>query len=45
MTLERELIDSVGAPHVETLDATTWRVMPGSAPEVAEVIRRARGHP
>jgi len=43
-TLERELIDSVGAPHVEQLDDTSWRVTPGSAPEVAEVIRRARGH-
>ena len=44
MTLERELIDSVGAAHVEPLDAASWRVAPGSAPEVAEVIRRARGH-
>jgi alkyldihydroxyacetonephosphate synthase len=44
MTLERELIDSVGPAHVEPLDAASWRVAPGSAPEVAEVIRRARGH-
>src|SRR5262249_26559970 len=36
--------DSVGAPHVEALDGASWRVTPGSAPEVAEVIRRARGH-
>lgn len=42
MTLERELADSVGAPHVEALDALNWRVAPGSAAEVAEVIRRAR---
>lgn len=41
MTLERELIDSVGATHVEALDALNWRVAPGSAAEVAEVIRRA----
>jgi FAD/FMN-containing dehydrogenase len=44
VTLERELIDSVGAPHVEALDARNWRVFPGSAAEVAEVIRRARDH-
>jgi alkyldihydroxyacetonephosphate synthase len=44
MTLERELIDAAGAAHVEALDGTSWRVSPGSAPEVAEVIRRARGH-
>lgn len=44
MTLERELVDSVGAAHVESLDAHNWRVAPGSAAEVAEVIRRARGH-
>jgi alkyldihydroxyacetonephosphate synthase len=42
VTLERELIDSVGATHVEVLDALNWRVAPGSAAEVAEVIRRAR---
>ena len=44
MTLERELIESVGAAHVEVLDALNWRVTPGSAPEVAEVLRRAREH-
>jgi alkyldihydroxyacetonephosphate synthase len=44
VTLERELIDSVGAQHVEALDALNWRVAPGSAPEVAEVIRRARAY-
>ena len=44
MTLERELINSVGAPHVEALDARNWRVTPGSAAEVAEVIRRAGEH-
>jgi alkyldihydroxyacetonephosphate synthase len=44
MTLERELIDSVGAAHVEGLDPLNWRVTPGSAPEVAEVLRRARAH-
>lgn len=44
MTLERELVDSVGAPQVEALGAASWRVAPGSAPEVAEVIRRARGY-
>ncbi|HMG22571.1 MAG TPA: FAD-binding oxidoreductase, partial [Kofleriaceae bacterium] len=42
--IERELIDCVGALHVEPLDAASWRVVPGSAPEVAEVIRRAHGH-
>ncbi len=45
MTLERELIDAAGAAHVERLDEAStpgsWRVTPGSAPEVAEVIRRA----
>jgi alkyldihydroxyacetonephosphate synthase len=44
VTLERLLIDSVGAAHVEALDPLNWRVTPGSAPEVAEVIRRARDH-
>jgi len=42
--LERELLDAVGAAHVEALDALNWRVTPGSAAEVAEVIRRARSH-
>ncbi|HEX4416284.1 MAG TPA: FAD-binding oxidoreductase [Kofleriaceae bacterium] len=78
MSLERELIDAVGSPHVEVLDRDDrpdpgqpgpaarepdtgrnarapaqapppaaphrWRVTPGSAAEVAEVIRRARAH-
>jgi len=44
VTFERELIDCVGAKHVEPIDAWNWRVTPGSAPEVAEVIRRARDH-
>jgi alkyldihydroxyacetonephosphate synthase len=42
--LERDLIEAVGAAHVEALDAVNWRVTPGSAAEVAEVIRRARSH-
>ena len=44
MTLEQQLIDSVGAAHVEALDGLNWRVTPGSAAEVAEVIRRSRAH-
>jgi FAD/FMN-containing dehydrogenase len=44
MTLERELVEAVGAPHVELLDDNNWRVTPGSPAEVAEVIRRARAH-
>ena len=44
MTLEQDLIDSVGAVHVEALDGLNWRVTPGSAAEVAEVIRRSRAH-
>lgn len=36
-----KLDEAVGAEHVEQLDETTWRVAPGSAAEVAEVIRRA----
>jgi len=44
MTLERELIDAVGAAHVEPLDGGSWRVTPGSAAEVAEVIRRSRAY-
>ena len=43
-SLARELIDAVGASHVEVLGDASWRVTPSSAPEVAEVIRRARGH-
>jgi alkyldihydroxyacetonephosphate synthase len=41
MTLVRELTAAVGHEHVEELDAGNWRVTPGSAAEVAEVIRRA----
>jgi FAD/FMN-containing dehydrogenase len=44
VTLEQQLIDSVGAAHVEALDGLNWRVTPGSAAEVAEVIRRSRAH-
>lgn len=44
MSLSRELVTAVGAEHVEELDAGYWRVTPGSAPEVAEVIRRAGAH-
>ena len=44
MTLERELVEAVGAGHVEPLDGGSWRVTPGSAAEVAEVIRRSRAH-
>jgi alkyldihydroxyacetonephosphate synthase len=39
-TLAEELASAVGAEHVET-DELGFRVSPGSAPEVAEVIRRA----
>ena len=46
--LEAELIAAVGAEHVEAVDTGggpgQWRVRPGSAAEVAEVIRCARGH-
>ena len=35
---------AVGTEHVEELDAGNWRVTPGSAAEVAEVIRRAGAH-
>jgi alkyldihydroxyacetonephosphate synthase len=45
VTLERELIDAVGAAYVELIDEPrNWRVSPSSAAEVAEVIRRARAH-
>ncbi|MBA3817308.1 MAG: FAD-binding oxidoreductase [Deltaproteobacteria bacterium] len=44
MSLEQELITAVGAEHVEVLDEGGYRVAPGSAAEVAEVIRRARTH-
>ncbi len=39
--MKSELDAAVGAEHVERLDETSWRVTPGSAAEVAEVIRRA----
>ena len=42
--LEAELVTAVGADHVESIDEVTWRVVPGSAAEVAEVIRRAGDH-
>ncbi len=42
MTFDADLIAAVGAEHVHAIDATSWRVQPGSAAEVAEVIRRAR---
>ena len=35
---------AVGADRVERLDERTWRVSPGSAAEVAEVIRRSGEH-
>jgi hypothetical protein len=42
MTLRDEMIAAVGAEHVEELgEEHGLRVSPGSAPEVAEVIRRA----
>jgi FAD/FMN-containing dehydrogenase len=41
--LGTELQHAVG-DHVEEVDERTWRVSPGSAPEVAEVIRRAGEH-
>jgi alkyldihydroxyacetonephosphate synthase len=47
MTLEADLIAAAGAEHVEALDPGgpgAWRVRPGSAAEVAEVIRRAAAH-
>ncbi len=44
MTLEAGLITAVGADHVDRIDELRWRVAPGSASEVAEVIRRAGEH-
>ena len=41
MVFVTELATAVGAQHVDRLDETSWRVTPGSAAEVAEVIRRA----
>ncbi len=40
-SLAHELIGAIGSEFVEELDAGNWRVSPGSASEVAEVIRRA----
>ncbi|MBA3396276.1 MAG: FAD-binding oxidoreductase [Deltaproteobacteria bacterium] len=44
MILEASLADAVGAEHVEAIDELSYRVVPGSAAEVAEVIRRAGAH-
>ncbi len=44
MSLDDQLVAAVGAPHVERIDEIRWRVVPGSAAEVAEVIRRAGEH-
>ena len=41
--MNADLVAAVGAEHVDQLDETTWRVTPGSAAEVAEVVRRAAG--
>ncbi len=39
-----ELRNAVGPEHVERVDELSWRVAPGSAAEVAEVIRRSGEH-
>lgn len=44
MTLEGKLIAAVGREHLERVDETRWRITPGSAAEVAEVIRAAGEH-
>ncbi|MBS1120744.1 MAG: linked oxidase domain protein [Deltaproteobacteria bacterium] len=50
MTLHDELVTAVGVDHVESVPGEpdshhrTWHVKPGSAAEVAEVIRRAGQH-
>ena len=44
MSLLDQLRAAVGAEHVEIVDERSWRVSPGSAAEVAEVIRRAGEH-
>ena len=44
MKLHDELVTAVGEEHVEAIAEHTWRVRPGSAAEVAEVIRRAGEH-
>jgi len=41
MSLVDQLQAAVGAAHVDTVDERSWRVAPGSAAEVAEVIRYA----
>ena len=43
MTFQDQLIAAVGAEHVHAIDDTSWRVTPGSATEVADVIRCAHG--
>ena len=42
--LHDELVSAVGAEHVTPVDTAPggWRVVPGSAAEVAEVVRRVR---
>ncbi len=40
MSLHDQLVAAVGAEHVEVLDDANLRIVPGSAAEVAEVIRR-----
>jgi len=44
MSLEHELVTAVGPEHVASQGMGAWRVTPGSAAEIAEVIRRAGGH-
>ena len=44
MSLGTQLAAAVGAQHVERIDERRWRVSPGSAAEVAEVIRSAGEH-
>ena len=44
MTLLTDLVAAVGREHIDELDTGNWRVTPGSAAEVAEVIRRAGTH-
>jgi len=44
MSLVADLVAAVGREHVDELDTGNWRVTPGSAAEVAEVIRRAGTH-
>jgi alkyldihydroxyacetonephosphate synthase len=44
MTLETELVGAVGDEFVESIDASSLRVRPGTPAEVAEVIRIAGAH-